>query len=355
MEAYSAYGRGTGILLANGDIRKVEDLRRGNQLLTPDEQDCYVASVSIEVQPTYLITPVGGVPFVAGIDQVLYVTGTNGATVPVPVHYLLERAPQAYMARFSLTQKSVAIFTRRSNNTAPYIPPYIAGLVIGQGYLSVQRMKSIAKTAEHLNDLTTWKSWVASIADLHIVDAYNKNLTIVNKDGLSIRSDIAYDAVIPDTYKYQTIKQRYDLIAGLLDAQGEVTGNLGNTYLFNPPSIALVEDMKFLCRSVGLKVAEASSSDSQDENPGIKISGDVGNIPCRLQGRSNAWQGIDNVTALYNFRITPLGEAECYKFQVTGTGLYMLDSFLVGSCGQGVTDAEAANFAEDDEASPTGG
>lgn len=327
-ETYSGYVAGTGILMADGSIRTVENLHMGNKLMSPDEHDCYVADVKTEVESVYQVTPIGGVPFTASLHQLLHLVDENVNALSISIKYLLERASQSYMSRFYLNQVSVGAFARKGVGV-PHIPPYIAGLIIGQGYLSPSRMKSIIATGESGTEMVTWKNWVASLAALNAIDAYRMNQDTADNDSLIIRCDTAYDARIPDNYKYLSLSKRCDLIAGLLDSQGAVENDYG-VYEFNPPSEALVEDMTFLCRSVGLKVIKMKDS------TGIRISGMTDRIPCRLQGRSESPANVEQIMHYYRFKITPVGEAECYKFQVTGTGLYMLDSFLIGSCGQGV-------------------
>lgn len=332
-ESYSGYVKGTRLLLEDGSSINVEDLGRRHVLMSPSEHECRITSTDTTIQPVYKVTPIGGVPFTASIDQLLYVQGTDGTRLSVSIRYLMERAPHVYMERFSLIQGSVGAFTRVGINMV-HIPPYIAGLVIGQGYLSASRMKSINKTKEEDSDIATWKSWVASIADLHIVDAYKLNLTTISKDHLTLRCDVANEAFVPEVYKYQPASKRCDLIAGLMDAQGEFNEEQ-KTYTFKSPSAILLEDMIYLCRSIGLKATPILYSPETNKITGAEISGEVEKIPCRLQGRCESPKNTDSVAPLYRFLITPMGEAEVHRFQVSGTGLYMLDSFIIGSCGQG--------------------
>jgi len=82
--------------------------------------------------------------------------------------------------------------------------------------------------------------------DIRITDA-NKKFIATGVNHLK-----SYQKIIPDNYKMASVTQRFDLLRGLMDADGTVADN-GHTYLATS-SLQLVDDFSWLARSLGYVV-----------------------------------------------------------------------------------------------------
>lgn len=148
------------------------------------------------------------------------------------------------------------------------ISPYTIGAFLGDGSCKNSTL-TLSSSDEEI---------VKKIADLehfsyrrggknHVYDWYfyqssstieNKKdiLSAVNtkkffKDYLKELTGYAYEKFIPNIYKKGSIKQRYELLQGLMDTDGSIVDNKYLTMRFTSTSLQLIEDIKEIVYSLG--------------------------------------------------------------------------------------------------------
>lgn len=149
------------------------------------------------------------------------------------------------------------------------IPPYLLGALIGDGNLSnksrvyfcnteldiINKVKTLIETT--YKDLTLRKSTACSI---HYSIQHKENGLCKSHIGKQIIKDLNYynlmgtyshTKFIPKIYLKSSRQQRLELLKGLMDTDGTVTGN---SYRYSTVSKQLKDDIVYLCRSLGFVV-----------------------------------------------------------------------------------------------------
>ena len=149
------------------------------------------------------------------------------------------------------------------------IPPYLLGALIGDGSLSnkgrvyfcnteldiINKVKTLIETT--YKDLTLRKSTACSI---HYSIQHKENGLCKSHIGKHIIKDLNYynlmgtyshTKFIPKIYLKSSRQQRLELLKGLMDTDGTVTGN---SYRYSTVSKQLKDDIVYLCRSLGFVV-----------------------------------------------------------------------------------------------------
>ena len=145
------------------------------------------------------------------------------------------------------------------------IDPYVLGLLIGDDSLGCNSFTFsnpeediIKMLREKLGDEFLVK-YVGSGCDYRIFDKLKYKFKNVNDEGYKNRLKIKLDNLdllnkksadkfIPNIYKYSSIQDRIDLLAGLIDTDGEIDKS---AYIYSSVSKILVEDIKFIAETLG--------------------------------------------------------------------------------------------------------
>lgn len=149
--------------------------------------------------------------------------------------------------------------------------------------------------------------------------------------------DLLNNKHIPDAYKINSRQNRLELLAGLLDSDGHLrTGNAG--YEITQKNSRLAEDIVYLCRSLGfqcksrkiMKGCYYTGEYKVGEYTLIYIYGNgLEHIPVLCpRKKANARRQIKDplVTAI---DIVPKGVGEYYGFVIDGNHRFMLGNFIV--------------------------
>jgi hypothetical protein len=150
-----------------------------------------------------------------------------------------------------------------NNDSVLLIEPYAFGLLIGDGCFVNSKIKFTNPEEDLLDYLAKYVKSVGMIADIQM-DTRSKscseltiNKKIAYKDKcyfteqlkrLNLMGKHSYDKFIPKEYLYSTVKERIDLLSGLIDTDGEVDRSL---YIYSTTSYQLALDVQFLAQSLG--------------------------------------------------------------------------------------------------------
>jgi hypothetical protein len=147
------------------------------------------------------------------------------------------------------------------------VPPYIMGILLGDGGLSCQRLGFSSADQDILDKALKlmpvgWKFRKTS-ADLGYelcfpgANQINPVHALFRRHGL--KGKMTYEKHIPKSYLFAPVRDRMELLRGLMDTDGTVgLGERGNVAQFCTSSKHLRDGMVFLCRSLG-GVAHVSS------------------------------------------------------------------------------------------------
>lgn len=143
------------------------------------------------------------------------------------------------------------------------IPPYILGVLIGDGCITESAWSSSKNRLMLANQERDIIERVAIESAAHKIvcgESYNSvyihsiksesYYDYLHKEGLTVKS---YDKFIPKEYLFGSIEQRRELLAGLFDTDGTIDKNC--SFIYSTTSCRLKDDVIALCRSLGYKAS----------------------------------------------------------------------------------------------------
>lgn len=343
-------GLGTLILMADGSIKRVEDVKVGDRLAGPYGNNT-VLSLARGREEMYRITPTKGDSYTCNASHLLslkksgdrpihlsdgtIVTGNNEIVCRADVLYHSHNKAKHCMKGW---RSPVAAFDNQTVELP--VPPYILGIWLGDGTKDLSNRCAITKPEGRVVD--AWTEW-----------AVNKECDIIKEDSngtrcptwkirakpggqnhcLFLLRDLNIDIKvlnIPHEYKTASWEHRAELLAGILDTDGCVSRG-GWDYISK--NRALAEDTAFLARSLGLAayVTECQKGIKALDFVGtywrVSISGDSSIVPCKA--KIPAERTINKDVLKHGIKIEPIGEDDYYGFELSGDRLFMLGDFTV--------------------------
>lgn len=339
--------KGTRVLMADGTTKPVEEVRVGDEV---QGYKCVNKVIGLHngVSNGYKIVPASGEAFTVSADHIL----TLYANIPHEHNKvvtwekaLVDIKIEDYMSLPPRTQEYYKIFRPAIDYTEKHLKldPYILGSWLGDG--TACRVEMTCPDAEVQN---YWASFAANYGLVCSPREYvngrllSWEVTKGTKKGgknpvLEIFKELELfnNKHIPHEYVISSKEQRLQLLAGLIDTDGECLWRYKDKsdvsgYSLTQKNRKLVEDIAQICRGVGLKVGKIKESYSKyngkDYGPyySISITGPVGIIPCKIDRKKSAVLYSRHNPAVSKFHIEPVEKIEYYGFMLDGDHRYML-------------------------------
>ena len=144
------------------------------------------------------------------------------------------------------------------------IDPYLLGVILGDGSITTSSLRITNTDSDILNEVS--KSLPAGVACIRdgVLDSYrlttgksnntlNHNPLRKSLDDLGLMGVGSYGKFIPEIYLTATVKDRTELLKGLMDSDGTVSKN-GYGFSYSSVSERLAKDVQRLAQSLGYKV-----------------------------------------------------------------------------------------------------
>lgn len=354
--------RGQKVLMFDGSFRAVEDVRVGDLLMGPDSTPRRVLELHHGSEDMVEISPTKGNPWVVNEGHILTLGRTsrkNHGTyrkvwevVDVPLREWLG---------WSCTQKSAHKLFRVGVNFPPHrlpaslgrtIDPYFLGVLLGDGSFCSGTPRVTTASPEVVKETRRqarkWGLRVSRHESQNRSDAcpiyglaQPKGGARTGEDGVNPLA-LALAGVdlwgvpceskfVPHAYKTGSRKQRLQLLAGLIDTDGSLNCN---GYDFVNKSKALVDDVAFLARSLGLAAyPKPSVKRTQDGVEGtyyrLFISGHTDQIPVKIREKKASKRRQIKDVLHVGFTTRHLPAEEYFGFVLDGDHRYLLDDFTV--------------------------
>ena len=340
------------VLTPSGYV-EMRDIKVGSKVVTPFDGIANVTAIFPQgVQDVYELTTIDGRKCECGLDHLWTVR------TPKQIHKH-RKDPQKWDWYKTLTTKDIIKgmeegrkFFLPVNNAIEFeekelpIPPYVLGVLIGDGCLTNFRGERAFKISNTEEDIiqkvakltdTTRVYYQSSCYTKCFYTPYHKEykdyLTAV---GLATYS---YHKFIPQEYLHSSIKQRRELLAGLIDTDGSVDP-IKNCFRFSTTSERLKDDFLWLCRSLGYNCSV--SVDKRSDKYTLGVSYSIGIHTDDIIFTSNKhWSRFNkerNATRCYGrtndhtriISIKKVRRAECQCILVDDDKhLYITDDFIV--------------------------
>lgn len=327
-------GRDTPVLMFDGTVKPVQDIRNGDLLMGPDSKPRRVASTTVGHGPLRRIVPVKGDPWVCNDAHVLTLKhSVSGRVVDVPMPQY-EAASRTF--RHEHKQFSVGVDFEQAPGQKP-IDPYCLGVWLGDGTKCLRSFQ-VSKPDQEIGDALRA---VANAYPGHVVTrrVYGDKcptwtVTATERSGrggspllFDMRALFGNDVPrIPRQYLTASRAERLELLAGLMDTDGHLTEGC---YDFVQKAKAIADDTAFLARSLGLKVTSREKIVNGCVYHRLTISGETSIVPCRIQ-RKRAAQRLQKKDALRTgFSVEHVGDGDYFGFMLDGDGRFLLGDFTV--------------------------
>ena len=371
----------TPILMANGLIKKVQDIKVGEFLMGDDSTKRKVLSLGRGKDTMYDIIPIKGDKFTVNSEHILCLKISNDG-----VSYVNDKRTKSekkycatYIDKNTYKRKSKYFKTKKEGrdylndilkkeedkimeiSVKDYIElpknirsklklyrkpvdfkskkvefdPYIIGFWIGDGskrdpVITTQDSKVISylkKTLPKYNLMLNYQSGY-DYRISSIKNNKNKMLTVLKKENLINNKHI------PDIYKINSREVRLQVLAGLIDSDGSYQNGV---YEFTQKKENIMDDTIYLARSLGFsaykKVKKTSWTYKGVKKFGIayriNISGDIDQIPVKLTRKIARKREQKKDVLVTGFKVEEKDIDNYYGFTIDRNNRYLMGDFTV--------------------------
>ncbi len=344
------FGINTMVLMYDGTAKPVQDIEVGDVVMGADSTPRRVIRTTRGRAPLYLVTPVKGQSYVVNEHHELaleWTPSSRGRHVGKGGRFCVEVQEFLQWPAWERKQAKgyrVGVEFAPHGDSLPF-DPYLLGLWLGDG-TSMPSTLQFTFTAAHKPELCAYIRQVAAANQLqanHVGgDKSCWNLTARSDENQLLRSlsslGVCGNKHIPHRYLTGSRPERLQLLAGLLDTDGELRVNRGIAfagYRYSTVLPELAAQVVFLARSLGLaayahektKTCQTGATALAHE---VEISGAIEEIPVKLVRKcAPARRQKKNVLRVGIKSIEPIGEGEYYGFSLDHDQLFLLDDFTV--------------------------
>lgn len=364
------HARGTRVLMADGSLKAVEDVRVGDSLMGPDSKPRKVLRLHRGREQMYRIATRCGESFVVNAGHILHLQSTNEGKIhacsftgkefiDISVADYIQRT-KTFKHIHKLTKPGLIYFPHRR---APDLDPWFLGALLGDGHLGRNGL-SLTSADKIIRQLGTIYGGIWNCRCREICKPNNAAMALYFKDEetskkrkrgdnpleaeldrLGLLNVVSAEKFVPDRYKLGSEITRLRLLAGLMDTDG----SLGNgVFDYVSKSKDLADDVCFIARSLGLKctspkikVVPPKKGNAGGSYWRVCISGDIDRIPTILpRKRAKPRQQKKNPLKT-GFTVMPAGPDSYYGFTLSDDHLYMTSDFIIHhNSGKSLTMAE---------------
>lgn len=338
----------TPILMANGRIIPVQFVFPQDKIMGDDGTPRTVLSIARGREKMFRVVPIKGDPYVVNASHILSLRKTfgtdgmvlsDGTKIPKDADIVNVRADVFFASNQTVKHNlkgwrcsGIQKFDRVDADLP--IPPYILGAWIGDG-----TAKSPAISKYPCKMIDEWIAYGQSIG-CSISTSYSYNgcptHTLKSQDKTNQFTEnlkklrVFKNKHIPDIYKYADIKDRLEILAGMIDTDGSIDKS-GCDWISKYEHLA--NDFVFIARSCGFS-AYVSKQRKGIKSLGfssdywrVSLTGDLDRIPTRdkifpvrNQKKRHLVTGIT---------LEELPEDDYYGFEIDGNRLFCLGDFTV--------------------------
>lgn len=342
-------GFNTPILMYDGTIKMVQNIKKGDILMGDDSTPREVLSTCKGRENLYQVIPKKGDSYTINESHILSLKESGGERfvkgriVDIPLLDYLKLSGKkkhhlkGYRVPASFPEKDLPI------------DPYLIGYWLGNGSSDYTKISTIySEVVSEIDEIVT--SFNMSMKKIpgdnvdYILSSDRSGVFGLDKKHPNILLNILKDynlinnKHIPYIYKCNSRENQLRILAGILDADGFYgTGYYEITLKVKK----LIDDIVYLCRSLGFaayskpvtKKYRCFRKNKHYEEEGlyyrVYISGHVDNIPCIIPHKKAKSRKQKKDVLVTGIKVKPIGEGDYYGFELTGNGRFLLGDFTV--------------------------
>lgn len=332
------FSRGTPVLMVDGTIRPIETIRDGDLVMGPDSKPRRVAGCTSGVDEMYRVIPnYNGMPWLCNSEHILHVQRTGeggkwckkGRQENITLRDWINATPHFRHVR---KLRKVSVDFPKSHTR---LSPYVYGAWLGDGHSEEFRFTNME--AEIWSELNAWAdtNGMHVVTDIQAGAARTRSyiMKVPKKGGNFVRQWIRANRKVNGIAREHLItdrESRMELLAGLIDTDGEING--GKNLAIVTKYKKLAEDIVFLCNSLGLPAVSRDAWKNAQGKPKklyhrVMIRGAVDQLPLRVPRKVCVRKNKFNALTP-GFKVEPAGVGEYFGFTLEDPeGL-----FLLGDC-----------------------
>jgi len=340
-------GKDTPVIMFDGTIKKVQDIKVGELLMGDDSTPRRVLSTCTGREMLYKIKQSNGDDYIVNESHILSLKGssssskyTYGKIFDIPLKDYIKQSPtfkkrvRGYKVAVEFEKKSLKI------------DPYVLGIWLGDGTTTKPEFTINNNDTEIVDYLTEWATKNNMTANLkHYKNNRGCNTISITGDQL-FRNFLTHNKLtmgkyIPEDYLYSSREDRLKLLAGILDTDGYYEKDK-NTYELTNSNEKLSKDITYLIRSLGFKVTVNKKNshyksltkgklyEGYSETNRFYITGNnLSEIPVRVPRRKAVDGTKKTHQDLCSIQVEKLEVGDYYGFEIDGNHRFLLGDFTV--------------------------
>ena len=347
-------GKDTPVLMYGGNIKMSQDVKEGDLLTGPDGNPRKVALLVRGNEEMYRITPNKGDPYTVNESHILSFKlnsdGTKWAKIYAGNKYyprdIVNLSVQDYLGlcgrkKHHLKGWKAEAIDFPTKYRPIELPPYALGVWLGDG----SNTKPVIYTPEP--EIEDYLDEFANSIGCCLSESQQRGCKALyistGRTGGTVRNpffkalkiyDLPGDKHIPHDYLTGTIKNRLELLAGLLDTDGYYNG--AGLYEIITKYKKLNDGIVFLCNSLGFRVCSKlvkkgiKSTGFVGEYHRINITGDVAQIPVKVHRKKATGYKPKRDMNTSGIKVEKIGKGDYYGWSLEGPDkLFLLGDFTV--------------------------
>lgn len=339
--------KGTKVIMSDGSLRNVEDVKNGEYVMGPDSQKKLVSGVNSGVSEMYEIQQNKGINYTVNKEHILSLKKVDSVRkkghlknytdiVNITIEDYLKM--NDYWKKSFLGYKVEIDFASKRTE----IDPYFLGLWLGDGSKSETTITNIDKEiidyiyeyAEKIDQIVSKRKYKNRVATYHIIGKdfeTTKNSTYENLLFEKMKNEnLINNKHIPNIYLYNDKETRLKLLAGLIDSDG---GVCSNGYEITQKLKGLSYQIKYLADSLGFKTSitklkrKIKKLNFVGDYYRVRIYGDLEKVPVLLERKKlNPVRKVNH--KMTGFKIVEKEKDNYYGFTVKDN-LFLLEDLTV--------------------------
>jgi hypothetical protein len=325
-------GKDTPVMMHNGTIKPVQDIKVGDQLMGDDSAPRNVLSVCTGTEQLYKVVPTKGDSYIVNESHILSLVSNKRGKKDVKID--IEVKDYLMLSDYEKSRlKGYRVPVDFPEQKVP-LDPYIFGYWLGDGASASPVISSQDSTVLH------YFSRNLGQYNLHLKYSQKYDYRICGPRPNYFFStmkqlNVVKNKHIPDIYKYNSRDVRLQVLAGLLDSDGSA---IKGGWEFVQKSEKLFDDFLFLARSLGFygykNKCVKTCTNSKEKISGTyyrcSISGvGIEDVPCKVPRKQHTdRQQIKDVLRT-GIKLEKLEVGEYFGFEIDGNHRFLLGDFTV--------------------------
>ena len=337
-------GKGTRVLMYDGTLKKVEDIKVGDLLMGDDSTPRRVLSLARGREMMYWVRQNKGIDYRVNESHILSLKRSrtdgkhkHGDVLNISIRDYLQKSDKfksnykGYKVAVDFPKKEVSV------------DPYFLGIWLGDGRSSDVRITT--EDDEVVDYLKAYALKLGLILHLYEVAGKSPMYGITNGHAVDPNGSFSLQKLlrelglfdekrIPHIYLANSKKVRLELLAGLIDSDGYYDDK-HHVIEITQKRKALAEDIKFLADTLGFrtsliaKKAQIKERGYESEVYRVRIVGDLDRIPIKVERKKPRLRKAKRDIAHTGIRIEPDCVDDYYGFTIDGNHLFLLEDMTV--------------------------